>query len=126
MPKHRPFSPELRERAVRLVREHRAEYATEWAAITSVAEKIGCSTEALRRWLRQTETDVGERPGPTTDDRARLAQLERENRELRRANDILRKASVDSMGQRNSAANRSAGVSKPSVFRGRAFSFAAT
>jgi transposase-like protein len=94
MPTHRQVSPELKERPVWLVREHRSEYATEWAAMTSVAEKSGSSTEALRRWVRQTETDVGERPGPTTDDRARLAQLERENRELRRANEILRTASA--------------------------------
>ncbi len=94
MPSPRQYPPELRERAVRLVREQRGEYPTEWAAITSVASKIGCSTECLRRWLRQTEQDAGERPGPTTADRTRLLELERENRELRRANEILRKASA--------------------------------
>jgi len=94
MPSPRQYPPELRERAVRLVREQRGEYPTEWAAITSVASKIGCSTECLRRWLRQAEQEGGERPGPTIADRARLLELERENRELRRANEILRKASA--------------------------------
>jgi transposase len=90
----KPFAPEVRERAVRLVREHQGEYPTQWAAIQSIAAKIGCSAEALRTWVRRAERDAGERPGITTDDRARLATLERENRELRRANEILRKASA--------------------------------
>jgi transposase len=88
------YSPELRERAVRMVFEHAAEYPSQWAAIRSVAEKIGCATEVLRRWVRQAERDAGERPGLTTDERARLKQLERENFELRRANEILKKASA--------------------------------
>ena len=88
------YSPEVRERAVRLVREQRSEYASEWAAIASIAGKIGCTPESLRSWLRQAERDLGERPGTTTQEKARLAELERENRELRRANEILRKATA--------------------------------
>ena len=88
------FSPEVRERAVRMVREHRAEYDSEWEAIGSIAEKIGCSSETLRKWVRQTEVDTGRRGGLTSDERARIKELERENRELRRANEILRKASA--------------------------------
>ena len=88
------YSPELRERAVRMVSEHAGEYPTQWAAIRSIAEKVGCSTEALRRWVRQAERDAGQRPGLTTDERARLKQLERENVELKRANEILKKASA--------------------------------
>ena len=88
------YSPELRERAVRMVQEHAAEYPSQWAAIRSVGEKLGCSVEALRRWIRQAERDTGQRPGLTTDERLRLKQLERENFELKRANEILRKASA--------------------------------
>jgi transposase len=77
-----------------LVLEHTDEHASQWAAIRSVAEKLGCTTETLRRWVRQTERDAGHRPGLTTDERARLKQLERENFELKRANEILRKASA--------------------------------
>lgn len=88
------FSPEVRDRAVRMVLEHRQEYATKWAAISSIAEKIGCSSEALRKWVAQAERDTGQRPGLTTDERQRLKQLERENFELRRANEILKKASA--------------------------------
>jgi transposase len=88
------YSPEVRERAVRLVFEHEAEYETQWAAIASIAEKIGCTTETLRGWVRQAERDRGRRPGLTSDERARLKALERENQELRRANEILRKASA--------------------------------
>ena len=88
------YSPELRERAVRLVFEHAGDHPSQWAAIRSVAEKIGCPVEVLRRWVRQAERDAGKRPGLTTDERARLKQLERENVELKRANEILRKASA--------------------------------
>src|SRR5262245_37242957 len=88
------FSPEVRERAVRMVFEHPAAHASQWAAITSIAEKIGCAAETLRSWVRQAERDAGQRPGLTMDERARLKQLERENFELRRANEILKKASA--------------------------------
>ena len=88
------FSPEVRERAVRLVQDHRSEYETQWAAITSIASKIGCSAETLRKWVRRSERDTGQRPGVTTEDQQRMKALERENRELRRANEILRKASA--------------------------------
>jgi transposase len=88
------YAPEVRERAVRLVLAHAAEHESQWAAIESIAEKIGCSAEALRKWVRQAERDQGARPGLTTSERDRLRDLERENRELRRANEILRKASA--------------------------------
>ena len=88
------FSPEVRERAVRMVLEHDNEYPTQWAAIRSIAEKIGCASETLRHWVRQSERDQGKRPGLTSDERQRLKQLEREVFELRRANEILRKASA--------------------------------
>lgn len=88
------FSPEVRERAVRMVREHQDAYDSQWAAITSIAEKIGCSPETLRKWLRRVEIDDGDRPGVTTAQAARITELERENRQLREANEILRKASA--------------------------------
>jgi transposase len=88
------LSTELRDRAVRMVVEHKAEHTSEWAAITSIASKVGCRAETLRRWVRQSERDEGRRAGTTTDDRERLMQLEREVRELRQANEILRKASA--------------------------------
>ena len=90
----RRYPAEVKERAVRLVFESEARHETQWAAIRSVAEKIGCSTEGLRRWVRQAERDEGRRPGLATEERARLKDLEREVRELRRANEILRKASA--------------------------------
>lgn len=88
------FSPEVRERAVRMVGEHRADYGSEWEAMTSIASKIGCTAETLRRWCRQ---DAGHRTGSpalSADERERLRLLEREVKELRRANEILRKASA--------------------------------
>ena len=88
------FSPEVRERAVRMVFEHAPDHPSQWAAITSIAEKIGCAAETLRHWVRQAERDIGRRPGLTSDERTRFKQLERENAELRRANEILRKASA--------------------------------
>ena len=88
------FSPEVRDRAVRMVLEQQDKHDSQWAAITSIAEKLGCTAETLRSWVRQAERDAGRRPGLTTEERARLKQLERENAELRRANEILRKASA--------------------------------
>jgi transposase-like protein len=88
------FSPEVRERAVRLVRDPTKDHASQWAAIQSVAGKLGCTAESLRRWVREAEREAGARPGPTRADTERLQALERENRELKRANEILRKASA--------------------------------
>ena len=88
------FSPEVRDRAVRMVLEHQGQHASQWAAITSIAEKMGCTAETLRHWVRQAERDAGRRSGLTTEERVRLTRLERENAELRRANEILRKASA--------------------------------
>jgi len=94
MNKSARYSPEVRERAVRLVFEHQGEYPSQWAALESIAPKIGCTAETLRKWVRQAERDQGRREGLTTSDRERLKALERENRELRQANEILRKASA--------------------------------
>jgi len=88
------YPVEVRERAVRLVREHEGEYPSQWAAITSIATKCGMTPETLRKWVRNTEVDTGKRPGLTTEERQRLQTLERENRELRRANEILKAASA--------------------------------
>ena len=88
------YSPEVRERAVRMLLEHQGEHGSQWAAIGSIASKIGCTAETLRKWVRQVERDSGKRPGLMTDEKQRLKDLEREVRELRRANEILRKASA--------------------------------
>ncbi len=87
------FSPEVRERAVRMVEEHREAHASEGAVLQSVAPKLGCTPETLRKWLRQAQRDAGHRPGLSTSERERLKELEREVRELRRANEILLAAS---------------------------------
>ena len=89
-----PYSPEVRARAVRMVLDHQGEHGSQYAAIQSIAAKIGCSGETLRNWVRQAERDRGLRAGPTTEERERIKALERENRELRQANEILRKASA--------------------------------
>jgi len=94
MPPTPRYSPELRERAVRMVIEHRDEYPSEWATMTSIAGKLGMGPETLRKWVRRAQIDGGLRPGLTTDERARLKTLEKENRELRRANEILKDASI--------------------------------
>jgi len=94
MNKSNKFSPEVRERAVRLVQEHRAEYPSLWAAVESIAPKIGCVPQTLLDWVKRAEVDAGTRPGTTTAEAQRIKELERENKELRRANDILRTASA--------------------------------
>ena len=94
MNKRTRYSPEVRERAVRLVFEHQGEHESQWAAIVSIASKMGCTAETLRKWVRQAERDQGKRNGLSSSERDRLKELERENRELKRANEILRKASA--------------------------------
>jgi transposase len=94
MTKGKRYPAEVRERAVRLVLEHRGEYESEWAAICSIAQKCGMTAETLRKWVRQTEIDGGRRPGVSSEEAARIKELERENRELRRANEILKAASA--------------------------------
>ena len=92
--KGKRYPVEVRERAVRLVMEHRGEYQTEWAAITSIAQKCGMTAETLRKWVRQSEVDGGRRPGVSSEEAQRIKELERENKELRRANEILKAASA--------------------------------
>ena len=94
MPRKSPYSPEVRERAFQMVLGHRDEYPSEWAAMTSVAAKLGMTAETLRSWVRRAQVDEGERPGLTTDERQRMKELEKENKELRRANEILKDASI--------------------------------
>jgi transposase len=94
MRKSPKFSPEVVERAVRMVFDAKDQYPSQWAAIESIAGKIGCTAETLRRWVRQGERDSGVREGPTTAEQQRVKELERENRELRRANEILKLASA--------------------------------
>ena len=92
MPNHGKYPDETRERAVRMVFEHEHEYPSQWAAICSVADKLGPKPETVRGWVRQHERDHGDRPGPSTDELAELKRLKRENAELKRANDILKAA----------------------------------
>jgi transposase len=94
MTKSNKFSPEVRERAVRMVQEHRSDYPSLWAAIESIAPKIGCVPQTLNEWVKQAEVNSGQRPGTTTSDAQRIKELEREVKELRRANDILKTASA--------------------------------
>jgi len=94
MNKANRYSPEVRERAVRMVLEHTKDYPSQWSAMCSIASKIGCTPETLRCWVRRVETDQGQRSGLTTVDQERLKSLEKENKELRRANEILRTASA--------------------------------
>ena len=94
MPRNTRYSPEVRERAVRMVLEHRQDYRSEWATMVGVSSMLGITAETLRKWVRHAEIDAGSRPGLTTDERKRLRELEKENRELRRANEILKDASI--------------------------------
>jgi transposase len=88
------FSPEVRERAVRMVQEHRSDYPSLWAAVQSIAPKIGCTAETLQEWVKRVEVDAGQRVGITTSEAQRIKDLEREVKELRRANEILKTASA--------------------------------
>jgi len=88
------FSPEVRTRAVRMVLDHEGEHASRWAAVVSIAAKIGCTPQTLNEWVKRTDVDSGRKPGLATDMAAKMKALERENRELRQANEILRKASA--------------------------------
>lgn len=88
------YSPEFRERAVRMLQEQQDQHASQWAALNSIAGKVGCTAETLRKWVKQTDIDQGMRAGLSSSDRQRLKELERENRELKQANEILRKASA--------------------------------
>jgi len=94
MSRHTRYAPEVKERAVRMLLEHEKEYESRWAAMESIASKIGCSAETLRSWVKQEEIDAGRRDGLTSDERTRLKALEKENKELRRANEILKTASA--------------------------------
>ncbi len=109
MDKRTRYSIEVRERAVRLVLDHERAHPSQWAAIRSVAEKIGCTPETLRKWVRRAERDEGRRPGLTTGEQQRVLELERENRELRRTNEICERRPRISR-RRSSTADRSDGV----------------
>ena len=116
----------VRERAVRLVREHRAEYPSNAKAIAAVARQEGVGAESLRRWVLQADIDAGDREGKTSEEHAEIKRLKAENRRLRDDVAILKAATVDSTRQRNSAWSLSAGASKSRVFLGREFSRSAT
>ena len=88
------YSPEFRERTVRMLLDQQHEHNSQWAAMNSIAGKVGCTAETLRKWVRQTEIDQGKRSGTSTTEREQLKQLQRENRELKQANEILRKAAA--------------------------------
>jgi transposase len=119
--KGKRYPAEVRERAVRLVLEHRGEYQTEWAAICSIAQKCGMTAETLRKWVRQVEVDGGRRPGVSSDEAARIKELERENKELRRANEILKAARLSSRGSSTrSQGDEPGGGRQPRTVRGRA------
>jgi transposase len=94
MPRNTRYSPEVRERAVRMLVQHRGEYPSEWAAMTAISAKLGMTPETLRIWVRRTEIDDGKRPGTTTEDQKKIKDLEREVKELKRANEILKDASI--------------------------------
>jgi transposase len=94
MPRNTRYSPEVRERAVRMLVEHRGEYPSEWAAMTAISAKLGMTPETLRIWVRRTEIDDGKRPGTTAEDQRKIKDLEREVKELKRANEILKDASI--------------------------------
>ena len=94
MSKAKRYPPEVRERAVRMLFEHEKDYESRWAALSSIATKIGCTAETLRSWVKQSEIDTGRRDGMSSDERARLKALEKENKELRRTNEILKTASA--------------------------------
>ena len=106
MKKSAQYSPEVRERAARMAFEYQKDHGSQWEAIIAISAKIGCTVESLRRWVRQAERNQGKRPGPTTSETQRIKALEREVRELRKANEILRLASTDG----SSSASRSRSI----------------
>jgi len=93
-PVRRPYPPEVRERAVRMVFDHQDQYQSQWKAIESISAKLSINHETLRQWVRRAETDAGQRPGLTTDEREQMKELRREVKELRRANEILKSAAT--------------------------------
>jgi len=123
---NRKHSPEMRERALRMLAETRPSHPTMMSAVRHVAGLLGMSPDTLRLWQRRYEVGAGVKPGVTTEAAQRIKQLEKENAELRKANEILKAARVNSTRQRNSAWSLSAGVSKSRVFRGRELRRAAT
>lgn len=123
---NRKYSPEMRERALRMLAEARPSHPNMMSALRHVAGLLGMSPETLRLWQRRAEVDAGVKPGVTTDAAAEIKRLQKENAELRKANEILKAARVNSTRQRNSAWSLSAGVSKSRVFRGRELRRAAT